>query len=440
MFLDGDVRAYFYIRRILGIVEIDETVPTIPQLNYNTRTKDLQYSKSDSFTSHPLRLGQKLPNISINFLILSVHKIRQMRTLCTLYNKKMENIHKFRNDIGRICLYGLCNLGIDKKGQGVLYCVCNLPVFEEALMGDQEKTLYPSKYNKFRLKNMTHNTSADDFVFVRSVIRNSLDPVVPLMAGVTQADPSYFIDLRNRGFDKRRLIVMEYVVSGSGHITYNGITKKVSQGDFYLLNSEFNGSYRSDLKDPYVKKWVNLDGQLAPALLKAFGVKNQVLILRMDVEKYFDRILEILSRYNEASPWEDDLEISHVLVDVFDQIRRCLEAQKKDVRSANIGEIVRFIDANLLQGDISVEFLSESFYVSRRTMHRMFMKEFGIPPLKYITGKKIEMAQRMLGEDLPVEEVARLLFFSNPEYFRKVFVSVAGMSPQKYKKQMQKKT
>ena len=307
-------------------------------------------------------------------------------------------------------------------------------------MGDQEKTLYPSKYNKFHLKNMTHNTSADDFVFVRSVIRNSLDPVVPLMAGVTQADPSYFIDLRNRGFDKRRLIVMEYVVSGSGHITYNGITKKVSSGDFYLLNSEFNGSYRSDLKDPYVKKWVNLDGQLAPALLKAFGVKNQVLILRMDVEKYFDRILEILSRYNEASPWEDDLEISHVLVDVFDQIRRCLEAQKKDVRSANIGEIVRFIDANLLQGDISVEFLSESFYVSRRTMHRMFMKEFGIPPLKYITGKKIEMAQRMLGEDLPVEEVARLLFFSNPEYFRKVFVSVAGMSPQKYKKQMQKKT
>ena len=307
-------------------------------------------------------------------------------------------------------------------------------------MGDQEKTLYPSKYNKFHLKNMTHNTSADDFVFVRSVIRNSLDPEVPLMAGVTQADPSYFIDLRNRGFDKRRLIVMEYVVSGSGHITYNGITKKVSSGDFYLLNSEFNGSYRSDLKDPYVKKWVNLDGQLAPALLKAFGVKNQVLILRMDVEKYFDRILEILSRYNEASPWEDDLEISHVLVDVFDQIRRCLEAQKKDVRSANIGEIVRFIDANLLQGDISVEFLSESFYVSRRTMHRMFMKEFGIPPLKYITGKKIEMAQRMLGEDLPVEEVARLLFFSNPEYFRKVFVSVTGMSPQKYKKQMQKKT
>lgn len=307
-------------------------------------------------------------------------------------------------------------------------------------MGELEKTLYPSKYNKFHLKNMTHNTSADDFVFVRSIIRNSLDPVVPLMAGITRADPNYFIDLRNMGFDKRRLIVMEYVVSGTGHITYNGITKKVSKGDFYLLNSEFNGSYRSDSRDPYVKKWVNFNGQLVPALLKAFGVKNQVLILHMDVEEYFDRLLEILSRYNEASPWEDDLEISHVLLDMFEHIRRCLEAQKKDVRSANIAEIVKYIDNNLLQGDISVESLSENFYVSRRTVHRMFMKEFGIPPLKYITGKKIEMAQKMLAEDLPVEEVSRLLLFSNTEYFRKVFVSVSGMSPQKYKKQIQNKT
>ena len=307
-------------------------------------------------------------------------------------------------------------------------------------MGDQEKTLYPSKYNKFHLKNMTHNTAADDFVFVRSIIRNSLDPVVPLMAGITRADPNYFIDLRNKGFDKRRLIVMEYVVSGTGHITYNGISKKVSKGDFYLLNSEFNGSYRSDSRDPYVKKWVNFNGQLLPALLKAFGVKNQVLILHLDVEEYFDRLLEILSRYNEFDPREDDLEISHVLLDMFDHVRQCLEAQKKDVRSANIAEMVKFIDTNLLQGDISVESLSESFYISRRTVHRMFMKEFGIPPLKYITGKKIEVAQKMLAEDLPVEDVARLLFFSNAEYFRKVFVSVSGMSPQKYKKQIQNKT
>ena len=307
-------------------------------------------------------------------------------------------------------------------------------------MGNQEKMLYPSKYNEFHRKNMTHNTTADDFIFVRSLTRNSLDPIVPLMAGVTRADPNYFVDLRNKGFKERSLIVMEYVVSGSGHITYNGISKKVKAGDFYLLNSEFNGSYRSDSKDPYVKKWVNLNGQFVPAMLKAFGIKNQVLILHFDAEKYFDKLFEILSRYDETSPEADDAEISHVLLDLFIDVRRCLDAQRKEERSANIGEMVKYIDSNLLQGDITVESLSEEFYISRRTVHRMFIKEFGIPPLKYITGKKIEMAQKMLVEDLTVEEVSRLLFFSNAEYFRRVFVSVSGKSPQKYKKQMQEKT
>jgi AraC-like DNA-binding protein len=307
-------------------------------------------------------------------------------------------------------------------------------------MAESEKNIYPSKYNKYHLKNRNHNTYADDFIFVRSIVRNSLDPLVPLMAGITRADPNYFVDLRNKGFYEKRLIVMEYVVSGVGHITYNGITKKVSAGDFYLINSEFNGSYRSDPKSPYVKKWVNLNGQLVPAILKAFGIKNQVLILHVDVDKYFEKLFEILSRYDELSHFDDDLEIMHVLLDMFDEIRRVQEEQKKEVRSANIGDIVKYIDNNLLQGDLSIENLSDAFYISRRTMHRMFIKEFGIPPLKYITGKKIEMAQKMLVEDISVEEVARLLYFSNAEYFRKVFVSVSGMSPQKYKKQMQKKS
>ena len=58
----------------------------------------------------------------------------------------------------------------------------------------------------------------------------------------------------------------------------------------------------------------------------------------------------------------------------------------------------------------------------------------------YITGKKIELAQKMLAENLSVEEVSKQLYFSNAEYFRKVFVSTCGISPQKYKNQMQNKS
>lgn len=307
-------------------------------------------------------------------------------------------------------------------------------------MEKRAETVYPSKYSKFRMNNKTINTAADDFVFVRSIIRNSLDPIVPLMGGITRADPKYFVDLQSRGFDKRWMVVLEYVVSGSGHISYNGITKKVSEGDFYLLNSEFRGSYHSDSKTPYVKKWININGQLVPSLLKAYGIKNQVLILHFDAEKHLDDIHDILSRYNEDDPTEDDRKLSHVLVDLFTDIRNFQEMQKKEQHSVSISEMVKYIDNNIMQTEITVDLLGDAFYVSRRTVHRMFVKGFGMSPHKYITAKKMELAQKMLAEDLSVEEVSRQLYFSNAEYFRKVFVSVCGMSPQKYKKEMQKKS
>lgn len=307
-------------------------------------------------------------------------------------------------------------------------------------MKKQYETVNTSKYTSFRLKNLTHNTSADDFVFVRSVIRNSLDPVVPLMAGITRADPNYFVNLQNKGFDKRRLVVLEYVTSGVGHISFNGITKKVSAGDFYILNSEFKGSYHSDPQKPFVKKWVNLNGQLVPALLKAYGIKNQVSVFHFDAERYLDEILNILSTYNEKAPEEDDRKLAHVLTDLFADVKIFSDNAKKELHLANIEEMVRYIDNNLLQNEISVDTLSHEFYVNRRTVHRMFVKEFNMPPLKYITSKKIELAQKMLAENLSVEEVSKQLFFSSAEYFRKVFVSVCGMSPQQYKKQMQKKS
>ena len=303
-----------------------------------------------------------------------------------------------------------------------------------------KKQIDASKYSKFHLKNTTHNTAADDFVFVRSIIRNSLDPIVPLMAGTTRADSNYFVNLQAKGFDKRWFVVLEYVVSGSGYITYNGIMKKVSAGDFYILNSEFNGSYHSDSKDPFVKKWVNLNGQLTPALLKAYGIKNQVFILHFDAERHLDSILEILSNYNEETPDDDDRKLARVLVELFADIRMHREAQKKELRSASISDMIHYIDNNLLQNDVTVDSLSNAFYVSKRTVHRMFVKEFDMPPHKYITAKKIELAQKMLSENLSVEDVSSLLFFSSAEYFRKVFVSISGTSPQKYKKQMLNKS
>ena len=69
----------------------------------------------------------------------------------------------------------------------------------------------------------------------------------------------------------------------------------------------------------------------------------------------------------------------------------------------------------------------------------MFEKHYGISPVKFITTKKVECAQKLLLENYSVEEIAEMLSFSSAEYFRKVFPSVCGISPKKYKTKYQTK-
>ena len=297
------------------------------------------------------------------------------------------------------------------------------------------------KYNEFHHVNLYQNSLADDFVFVTKKDRISMVPIVPLMAGVTNADPDYFTDMAMSGFTERYLTIVEYVVSGSGYITCNGVTKKVSEGDVYILHPTFTGKYESDKDDPFVKKWINIGGRILPALMKAYEIDEQANIFRSCpwAEKYIDELHEMLSDYDESDSEDDLLRITHIFVELLNRLARTKEKKKPSKSESNIERIVRYIDGNIAVNKITVESLSQMFYVNKRTLTRMFEKHYGMSPVKYLTVKKIECAKELLREGYSVEDVSHSLQFSSAEYFRKVFVSVCGISPQKYKNNINKK-
>lgn len=290
------------------------------------------------------------------------------------------------------------------------------------------------KYNEYRHKNKMLNSMSDEFVYVRNNgHRAAILPLVPVMAGRTNADPDYFVDLRINGFTERYLTVVEYVVSGSGYITYNGITRKVSKGDVYILHPIFTGHYGADKNDPYVKKWCNIGGRVLPALMKAYKMDEQVNIFKDCpwAEQYIDKIHDMLPEYDEDKSEDDDLKITQILLELVDRLYR--EQGKKSEKIIDIDAIVRYIDGHVAVEKITVESLSEMFYVNKRTLTRMFEKQYGTAPKKFITVKKIECAKKLLAENYSVEDISDALQFSSAEYFRKVFVSVEGMSPKAYK-------
>ena len=83
------------------------------------------------------------------------------------------------------------------------------------------------------------------------------NPLHLYAAGITHPDRHYRI--RRECSD---ITVLEYIVSGTGHLCVEDRSYTVHAGDVYLLHPFTSHDYHADWKDPWEKIWFNLSGPL----------------------------------------------------------------------------------------------------------------------------------------------------------------------------------
>ena len=77
--------------------------------------------------------------------------------------------------------------------------------------------------------------------------------------------------------------------------------------------------------------------------------------------------------------------------------------------------------------------MSESYF------RRIFLKNYGISPIKYINNLKIERAKELLTSGLyTVSDVAELSGFHDESYFSREFKKHSGKTPKEYVKASRK--
>jgi AraC-like DNA-binding protein len=92
---------------------------------------------------------------------------------------------------------------------------------------------------------------------------------------------------------------------------------------------------------------------------------------------------------------------------------------------------------NHLYDNIDVDVLAGIACVNKCYFIRLFKRELGQSPLRYINQKKTEKAQLLLlTADIPVKEVAYELGFFDLSYFIRLFKKNVGMTPQEYRASM----
>jgi AraC-like DNA-binding protein len=91
-----------------------------------------------------------------------------------------------------------------------------------------------------------------------------------------------------------------------------------------------------------------------------------------------------------------------------------------------------YIDANY-QGSIDLAAVSRHACISPFHFHRLFRTVYRRTPHQYITQKRLEKAQQLLSENMPVGEVCAEVGFESLGSFSMLFKKEIGFAPTYYR-------
>lgn len=148
------------------------------------------------------------------------------------------------------------------------------------------------------------------------------------------------------------------------------------------------------------------------------------------------RLFKDISESHRSGAYLSKLKVAELFLRLLHLLcSKRLEKSKDYADTHKLLSTVEYININYYK-KITPAFLSKISGYSPAHLRRLFVKNFGIPPMEYILNKKIEMAKEILldAPEKTIDEIAELVGFCSASYLCKTFKSRVGVSPIEYKK------
>ena len=262
----------------------------------------------------------------------------------------------------------------------------------------------------------------EEFWYINTLPKSTLLNVE--LMGITHADSSYYISRRSR-WD---MYVIEYVVSGVGHISCNGKRYTVRSGDTYIIKSFTEHEYYADKQQPYQKIWANISGAFVDHLMLMFNLSDPVILRHVDLSEYFTRLRGQL---------DEKYDVEKLAAIIFGMIFKISESSNPyEKQNLPLAEKMRqHVDQNL-NNKITTAEVAEHFHVTPIYASRVFKARYGQTINRYIINSTLDIAARWLkNSDFTIAEISNLLGYCNDNYFANQFKKYHGVSPKQYQLQ-----
>ena len=234
-----------------------------------------------------------------------------------------------------------------------------------------------------------------------------------------------------------------FVEKGLAEYTLDNVSYVLEAGDIAIINSGTVHS-ESTVHGSELKLWA-----LSTQNLSFFGLGPNKLI-RDDMSpivkagesyQYLIGRFERLHNERKFPQMHSDEICQYIFADIILNLSRILNnIDTKMPRRSNVtlvNDVKAFIDVNY-GTSITLDMLSQHFFVSPSYIAHEVKKEMGISPINYLISRRIGEAQRLLlSTDSTITAIAEQVGYDNIHYFSKLFSKRIGCSPVEFRAKYQ---
>ena len=243
--------------------------------------------------------------------------------------------------------------------------------------------------------------------------------------GITFPSPNYHIQRTGS-----RYFILEYIVSGKGHLKVDGKKFALKANDAYLLEPGSSHEYYSDKEDPFKKYWINFNSEIFFNIFNEYDLKQIYVFPDTDISEEMENLFKL----EEISLYNDHIyrEASAYLFSIF--MKLASKNQIKEESSVIAQQILAELDL-AIDSSISIDEICNKLFISRSKLIREFKKHYNITPHAYLMDRKIAFSKMLLqNTNHSIKSISNHLGFADEHYFSNVFRKKTNMTPSEYRK------
>lgn len=251
-----------------------------------------------------------------------------------------------------------------------------------------------------------------------------------LSGGTVEVQEEFILSMQP--LDCRMLL---YTKKGRGTLRLPKKTYPLEPGALLYLNCNTPTGWEIEMSDPgwqYTVFFIK-GGQLS--YYESLVPFSQAVLITVSSYSMLLPGLEKLLRQGNDSTLRSKLVDASILNDIITELwieGFHMEAQEKKCPSYLI-EIKQTLDI-FFMNPFRLEDLENKYHISKYRICREFSSAFGMPPLKYLNKRRMEVAKNLLlSSDKHIHEIASEIGYENTNHFINLFKKETGLTPLVYR-------